>query len=126
MNFGQASPPADESFEDISVGVAHTCGLRSNGSPACWGNDENGQSAPPGDEGLSVIAAGSGHTCGLRLDGTAVCWGQEPYSDGHTDWEETPEGEFVSLDAAAGYTCAITTRGFTDCWGGWSDVVLAG
>ena len=123
---GQSSPPGGERFSAISAGYAHTCGLREEGTAACWGNDEDGQSSPPEDERLTTIASGGIHTCGLREDGTAVCWGIEPFFTGYEGWEETPEGQFIALDAAGGYTCGLRRDGSPECWGAVSDVVFQG
>ena len=35
-SIGQATPPAG-SFVSVSAGQDHTCGVRSDGSVACWG-----------------------------------------------------------------------------------------
>ena len=39
------TPPAG-SFNSVSAGGNHTCGVRSDGSVACWGSDEYGQATP--------------------------------------------------------------------------------
>ena len=63
----------------ISAGGAHTCALRPNGSPVCWGDERNGwypgKSDPPTQETFVAISSGTDHTCALRQDGTPVCWG---------------------------------------------------
>lgn len=38
----------------ISSGNAHTCALRADGSPVCWGDYSLGQSLPPEDERFAV------------------------------------------------------------------------
>ena len=41
---GYAGPPAGE-FAPVSAGWGHTCGVRSNGSVACWGRQARGLTA---------------------------------------------------------------------------------
>ena len=61
-------------FASVSAGHTHTCGVRTNGSLACWGDDDYGQGAPPEGQFASV-SAGDWHTCGVRTDGSVACWG---------------------------------------------------
>ena len=39
--------PPGGTFTQVSVGDAHSCGLKSDGAVACWGDDPFGQSTPP-------------------------------------------------------------------------------
>ena len=57
----------------------HICGLRSDGTPICWGADgyDLGQATPPEDARFTSIASGSVHTCGLGEDGETTCWGSD-------------------------------------------------
>jgi len=63
--------------ETVSAGLGHTCGLRRDGTVACWGYNVDGQSTPlthsAGD--FAQLSAGGYHTCGLKTDGTVACWG---------------------------------------------------
>ena len=65
MSTASSAIPKTE-FTSVSAGRHHTCGVRTDGSVACWGNDEWGQSTPPTGEGLFrsaldiFIHAGSG------------------------------------------------------------------
>jgi hypothetical protein len=44
---GQATPPAGV-FSQVAAGESHTCGLRADGTVACWGGDNSfGQATPP-------------------------------------------------------------------------------
>ena len=72
-----ASLPEGETFIAISSGVAHTCGLREDGTAVCWAMiEEDGLEVQPSPEGeaLTSISSGAYHVCGLREDGTPVCW----------------------------------------------------
>ena len=50
-------------FVSVSAGDGHTCGVRSDGSVACWGDGYDGQATPPAG---SFDSAGGVHTCGVR------------------------------------------------------------
>jgi alpha-tubulin suppressor-like RCC1 family protein len=67
------APPAG-TFVQVSSGDFHTCGLRADGTVACWGTNANGQSSPPAGAFIQV-AAGRFHSCGVKADGLLVCWG---------------------------------------------------
>jgi len=36
-----------DSYVQVSAGVYHTCGVKGDGSVACWGRDVEGQTTPP-------------------------------------------------------------------------------
>ncbi len=65
-----------EDLASVSVGQEHTCGVRTDGSVACWGDDKYGQATPPGGEFVAVSAGGY-HTCGLITGGSVICWGSQ-------------------------------------------------
>ena len=54
-DYGQALPPADL-FTQLSAGQYHTCGVKSDGTVACWGDHRYGQLGPT----LTVTKAGNG------------------------------------------------------------------
>jgi len=62
--------------ETISAGDFHTCGLKSDGTLACWGYNEFGQAVPPTGV-FTQVSAGGIHTCGVKSDGWLrfTCWG---------------------------------------------------
>ena len=55
--YGQATPPAG-TFTQVSAGMYHTCGVRTDGTLACWGNNNSGQATPPGGTFTQVSAGG--------------------------------------------------------------------
>ena len=66
----------------ISSGFAYARALREDGSPVCWGKNENGEASPPVGEHFIAIDTGiglqdSGHTCALRQNGSAGLLGTE-------------------------------------------------
>ena len=97
---------------NISSGVEHTCMLRSDGTPVCWGNRPFDRASPPPGEVFTSISSGRKHICGLREDGTAVCWG---WND---DQVQTPPGDrFVSISAGDSHVCGLREDGIAVCWG---------
>ena len=91
--------------ETISAGYQHTCGLKSDGTLACWGYNGFGQVAPP-DGTFTQVAAGAEHTCGLKTDGTLACWGVN--NDGQS---APPAGTFTQVAAGGFHTCGLRTDG---------------
>ena len=136
---------ATAEYLSVSAGDRHTCGVRTDGSVACWGHDGGGESTPPDGEFVSV-SAGSGYTCGVRIGGTVECWSlvedglpDEPlvsvsngrfhtcgvrtdgsvacWGDDSMEQATPPEGEFVSASAGNSHTCGVRTDGSVACWG---------
>ena len=96
----------------ISSGDRHTCGLWTDGSPVCWGDDEYGKSSPPQGERFSAISSGYDHTCALREDGTASLLGVRQVRR-----VVAPEDERFTPSAPALHTCALREDGTAVCWG---------
>ena len=104
-------PPASQRFTQLTAGTNYTCGLRTEGTAVCWGEDRYGQSTPPGGT-LTGLTTGDTHACGLRANGTAVCWGSNFVGEA-----TVPGGTFTQLSAGGPHTCALRQDGTAACWG---------
>ena len=107
------TPPAGETLLSINSGWVHSCGLRYDGTPVCWGSNQHGKASPPAGERFLSINSGTSHSCGVREDGSVVCWGG--------DWNgllAVPEGErFVAVTAGEEHSCGLREDGSIACWG---------
>ena len=127
-------------FTQLAAGVAHTCGLTSDGSPYCWGDNAVGQlgdnSATMREQPTAVattlkfssIDAGAYHTCAVTGSAAAYCWGRNDrgqLGDGSTTTRRVPTAvsgnhafQFVSAGGfSVGHTCGLRTDGKAYCWG---------
>lgn len=123
---GQASPPGDVAFAQVTAGGFHTCGLKPDGYIQCWGSNEKllycnetgcayaygGQASPPNVR-FRQISAGMNHTCGVTVDGNVDCWGYNL----HGETADRTGGNWVEVSAGEDHTCALRADGVVDCWG---------
>ena len=112
----EPQPPPDTigEFVAVSAGGSTSCGLKNDGTIACWGSNRNGEARAPAGEFIT-ISTGTGHSCALRTDSTIACWGSNHY--GETD---PPAGKFTTVSAGAAHSCGVRTDGAIECWG-WND-----
>ena len=130
-----ASPTA---FTSLALGagdfgLAVGCGLATDGSAFCWGDNERGQlgdgtrvsraNAAPVGGGLkfSTIDVGRAHTCALTLDAITYCWGTVGGPFGDVLYDSLPARvagpTFASISAGGDRTCGLTPDGVAYCWG---------
>ncbi len=117
--FLPAAQGGSAAFATVSAGFRHTCGVKTDGSVACWGSNlldhggtEGGQAVPPASK-FATVSAGGLHTCGVRPDGSVVCWGHDGLGR-----STPPAGQFTAVSAGYWHTCGVGTDGSVSCWGG--------
>ena len=106
-------PLPASSFVSVSAGASHTCGVRSDGSVACWGSGYYGQATPPAGSFVSVSAGGD-HTCGVGSNGSVYCWGSDEYNQ-----VAALDYSFDSVSAGGDHICGVRSDGSAACWGSY-------
>ncbi len=77
----------------MSAGGDHSCGVRTDGTLACWGRNGFGQANAPAGT-FTAVSAGFAHTCGVRTNGTLACWGRNGSGQA-----TPPAGTFTAVSA---------------------------
>lgn len=108
----QTTAPTPDLSKAVSAALTHTCGVHTNHSVTCWGENQFGQSDAPAGS-FTAVSAGTWHSCGVRTDGTITCWGNN--SHGQSD---DPQGLFSAVSAGEYHTCGLRTDATVSCWGG--------
>ena len=160
-----SSPGVDETtkFLALSAGgpslgsryepLAHTCGIKTDRTVACWGHSGADQSSPTSSPGVDettkflALSAGGYHTCGIKTDSTIACWGGRNFSikDEFSDIYEMREvnydqtspisspdvdetTKFLAVSAGERHSCGIKTDHTVACWGesGYGQTVPTG
>ena len=81
-----------------------TCGLKTDATITCWGDNDYGQADAP-DGTFTAVTAGGVHTCGLRTDATITCWGSNGQGQA-----AAPGGTFGPV-GGSGPTVTVTKGG---------------
>jgi alpha-tubulin suppressor-like RCC1 family protein len=125
------------SFQSLSAGYSHACGVTGAGAAYCWGRNASGQlgdgtttdrptpSPVAGGLAFRSVAAGAGHSCALTSAGAAYCWGR---NDGGQLGDSTTVDRlepvavaggisFQSIVAGGSHSCGLTAAGVGSCWG---------
>jgi alpha-tubulin suppressor-like RCC1 family protein len=110
---GDPAACAVPEYLDVASGQYFSCGIRTDGTLRCWGNNTYDQLAVP--RGVFVsLTVGNLHACALDALGQATCWGHD--GSGESD---APAGiTFSEIAAGSGVTCGVVDPGDTVlCWG---------
>ncbi len=143
---GPVTFAGDASAEAIAARVGHACARLSDGTVACWGNNQSGQLAPGVvedaggplkpitlEERVTEVATGARHTCVLLESGKVKCWGDNASGQlGLVDLTSTNAGGFtatslpavdlgearaVGVAAGDAHTCVLLEDHAVKCWG---------
>ena len=92
--------------------TVHECGLRADGSVACYGYDFFEQTnVPPGL--FTSLSAGHSHNCAIKeADGSLTCWGWNDAGQA-----TAPAGTFVVVALGWRHSCGLRESGEIECWG---------
>ena len=125
-------------FQSVSAGGPHGCGVTTAGAAYCWGGGDDGQLGDGTTTGSNVPVAVSGgltfqsvsasrgrHSCGVTTAGAAYCWGSGEMGklgNGTNTDSDVPVAvsgglTFQSVSAGVAHSCGVTTAGAAYCWG---------
>lgn len=131
------SPRRETRFIELATGVAHTCGLTTEGEVLCWGRNELGQlgdgSFLPRFEAVRVrglppvvtLTAAGNATCAIGRDRGLWCWGENALGQlGNGSKRPSPTPTPVSrlskgveaVSMSERHACALQS-GQVFCWG---------
>ena len=108
LRFTAVSAGGEGNFWPFS---GHTCGIHTDNTITCWGNNRHGQADAPTGQ-FTAITTGGSHSCGIHTNGSVTCWGNN--EDGQTD---APTGQFTAITTGGSHSCGIHTNGSVTCWG---------
>lgn len=129
---------AGGSWKQVAVGYSSTCGIKTDDTLWCWGENLYGRTALNTGSGDTMaptqvsgggswksIAFGYFHGCGIRSDDTMRCWGGNgsgQIGDNSTTMRLVPTtisggGTWKYVAAGNGHTCGIKSNDSLWCWG---------
>ena len=98
---------------DLRSGSGFSCVLWDDGTPDCWGDNDDGQNDVPSNVRFASIGLGNATGCGITDEGSIDCWGS-PIASLTTP----PTGtDFAAVDLGYYHGCALNSDGTLECWG---------
>ena len=67
--------PPSGTFTSVGAGGSHSCGVKTDGTLACWGLNTPDRQVNPPSGTFTSVSAGNNYSCGIKTDGTLACWG---------------------------------------------------
>ena len=127
----------DLRFRRLAAGGYHTCGVATDGTGWCWGQNNDGQLGNNSTRAVAQptqvrrvaafaqLAAGEKHTCGIGADGAVYCWGygfEDALGLGVQDSRQEPDrvgvrGAMRAIAAGRASSCSLDESGAAWCWG---------
>jgi alpha-tubulin suppressor-like RCC1 family protein len=134
FNHGNIS---ESSYSSVYLGYGFACGLLSNKSVACWGDNTYGQlgdnttiqrGSPKlisGGFSFNSISIKNDHVCGVLVNGSGACWGRNTYGqlgDNTTIQRNISRiifgyNNFSYISAGKDVSCGLLRNGSALCWG---------
>lgn len=133
----------DGKFISLSVGANFACGIATDSTAYCWGQNSDGQLGDGRTTGKGTatevntaekfiaISGGVHHTCALTPAGKAYCWGFNgngnlgtgDNTNSSSPREVDTSERFIAISVAGvpnakdGFSCGLTADGRAFCWG---------
>ena len=121
-------------FQALSAGFSHSCGVAVDGNAWCWGD---GRQLALGDGRREIsrlprrvrtdrpfvdVGVGGSYTCGRTADGRVFCWGAERVVPGWPEGGATPRevtlpGPVTDLATGRRHACVLDAEKYALCWG---------
>jgi hypothetical protein len=112
--------PTGTDFVAVAAGDAHGLALRSDGTVAAWGQNDDGECDVPAGT-YKAIGAGADFSLAIRTDGSIAAWGD----NGQRQISSVPAGyDFVAVDGGERFAVALKADGSIVAWGNnrWGQV----
>ena len=112
----QVAPP-EGSFTQVAGGIYGQCGIKTDGTIACWDlypYDQWTYVQPVPSGTFTQLSVGEEAACGVRDNGTLECWGR---LIGNSCYDMPATSDFVEVAVGGGMACARRNTGGVVCWG---------
>jgi alpha-tubulin suppressor-like RCC1 family protein len=106
-------------FVSLAAGAFLTCGLQTEGTVWCWGDETTTPILVQTNVRFSVLALGYRWAAGVDNWGTTSWW--KPPNGGEVEYGSLLGGPYAMLAVGAKHVCGLNGNGAVYCWGDDSD-----